>query len=764
VKTCFSTEVIDRLARRVLAGEVVFFIGSGFSLDSEKNTVDRWVGRLLARFLAMARYLSTEPPALHACEMEKRGANLKQQIRDRAAALMQELATTFGLEGKVEEPACFMTAENVKRLRNEYYPFNEWICSAFGLLLGDVSSLTSHQKMAATIHGLENYFLALLGSDPVDLQEIELDRLLELKLPAERGKALFLDTMGFDDERIMGGKPMDGSFLKVVDSYRGRLLKRHHVLARLAREGLCPVLLTTNYDLLLEGAYRLAGMSCFDSSREPAGAEPQSHRRESPLNLVPTQVPFFARIAKDSQFFSYGYGHSAALVVKIHGCVENYRQEKRCGVDAWRGYLSAIIFTFREIQNWRKDAWSRDYVRTLLRTRTMAFCGFSGVDPVLHNTFREVYDEMALRNGPRREPGEGESLEDKESDPTDADQERSEAPAFFMDLVDNKTFHSREILSAASRAVGETLVNPGDHPNFLGFSVRPPERFPRLDDLFLWLYHRVYRERQWQVLKTDLRGIASLLLGHPCPEHDRRAIEDNLAELICVERKASQAWGEDPAVARRQFRRIVGWTDHWQVGLLREFAMTQAVLSNRGPGLELARLRAHTWYQPIHDNPPWAAWAVVVELAIRRMVATWRGKPKEWPQVCDWVDVSDSLQPTLRFSKGAQEPTPFSLTIALSSFERVPRMPRAGEVFRRQVYWRLRPEGIPWRPVATPRRNGQEGASPDSADRSTAAHEYRQSFYGSTPAADVLWKWASGSEGREERAQLEIHLGVDSEQ
>ena len=32
------------------------------------------------------------------------------------------------------------------------------------------------------------------------------------------------------------------------------------MLARLAREGLSPQLLTTNYDLLVEGAYRLAGL------------------------------------------------------------------------------------------------------------------------------------------------------------------------------------------------------------------------------------------------------------------------------------------------------------------------------------------------------------------------------------------------------------------------------------------------------------------------------------------------------------------------
>ena len=38
-------------------------------------------------------------------------------------------------------------------------------------------------------------------------------------------------------------------------SYGHRLRPRHHVIARFAREGFCGTTLTTNYDLLLEGAF-----------------------------------------------------------------------------------------------------------------------------------------------------------------------------------------------------------------------------------------------------------------------------------------------------------------------------------------------------------------------------------------------------------------------------------------------------------------------------------------------------------------------------
>ena len=54
-----------------------------------------------------------------------------------------------------------------------------------------------------------------------------------------------------------------------------------------------------------------------------------------------------------------------------------------------------MVFTYREIQHWWEDSWSWDFLRTLLRTQTIVFCGYSGADPVLHDTFRTVYEEMA---------------------------------------------------------------------------------------------------------------------------------------------------------------------------------------------------------------------------------------------------------------------------------------------------------------------------------------------------------------------------------
>ena len=50
----FASAALLRLASRVLDGDVVFFIGSGFSIDSEHNTAPRMLCRLLLRLVAMS--------------------------------------------------------------------------------------------------------------------------------------------------------------------------------------------------------------------------------------------------------------------------------------------------------------------------------------------------------------------------------------------------------------------------------------------------------------------------------------------------------------------------------------------------------------------------------------------------------------------------------------------------------------------------------------------------------------------------------------
>jgi hypothetical protein len=196
--------------------------------------------------------------------------------------------TTFNLEVKEtknkDEPV-FTRKEHVDKLALEYYHINDWMSSAYAALLDLADELADHPGLARTIAGIENRLLARYDGRISPNLRMDLRRLLKLEESHARGKALFLDTMGFTDPAVMAGAPLAPKLVDVAKSYRGRLRPRYDVLARLAREGLSPVLLTTNYDLLLEGGYRMAGFA----PRAKDGGAPS--RRETDLLPPTTSAP-----------------------------------------------------------------------------------------------------------------------------------------------------------------------------------------------------------------------------------------------------------------------------------------------------------------------------------------------------------------------------------------------------------------------------------------------------------------------------------------
>jgi hypothetical protein len=685
----FPQAGLDRLAERVVGGEVVFFVGAGFSIDSEGNTAERLIGRLLARFDAMTSLLAgqclTPLPAV--------------EVAARARELRQGLRVTFAVE---EIDGYLTTPTQVATLAREYYTINDWLASAFSLLLGEIretEKLPDREQFLARLGRYEQFLVAdRLGERPPRLSPIkpaDLERLAAL--PAvHRGKALFLETMGFADREVMAGLPCDPDLSTVERSYSDRLRPRHRVLAWLAREGLAPVLLTTNFDLLLEGAYRLAGLTPRFSQWDL----PQPLHVPQPLKgAPPATFDFFLRITSASEFFGRGDDRRSAQLLKIHGCAESYRWV-RDRTESVQGYLPAIVFTFREIQNWRGDSWSRDLLSTLLRTRTMVFCGYSGTDPVLHDTIRTVYEEMARR---RSTGGLGHAAAG------------GEAPAFFLGSSGKTEFHGMEILRAASRAAGG---DPGltDHLNYLRFHLASKggaSPFPLLDEVMRWLFHLAFRRRQHQALEADLGRVATVLLGHPCPEVERRAVLEEFARLRRAEETAAAGWDERPD-HRLQFERMVSWVESFQVRLLREFALADAVLRASGPGLELARLRRSQWYYPALDHTDWAAWGAVVELALRRRIAAWQ-QVKRWERDSPWLaSPQGSSHPALLYARGALSPTPSCLTVRLLPSSGHDQDTIHGGPCRRRRAWDLDSSEIPW----------------------------RRTEKGSTPGAERLWTWA----------------------
>jgi hypothetical protein len=736
--TCFDVSALENLAERIYHGQVVFFVGAGFSLDSEGLTGRRLLLRLLARFDAITTTLISSTP-----ELSRTAKRLREVLRE-----------TFWLGREGTDP--LTTAEHARVLEGDYYRPNEWMCEAFGTLLDLCVGANLGPEFWTKVHERER---ELLERNPIwgrveRLETIEPRLLLGPQWgPSERGKALFLDTLGFADLEVMAGRPHAPGLVEVERSFGERLRPRHHIIARWAREGLCRTLLTTNYDKLLEGAYRLSGFACRTCD---VGGEP-----EQPPLL--TELSHFARIGEAVDFFRFGHTHRSVLVAKIHGCAECYLLARRRVVAALEAndplelerarrafahYLPAVVFTFREIQNWRQDAWSRDLLANLLRTRSIVFCGYSTRDRVLHDAFRTAFEEIATVNARtgafdqlrarRRDPaaGAGAALEASQAqvDSTTSDRLAQRARAFFLGGPGALEFGALEVLRAASRAEGIDHPAQTHHPNYLQFHFEGdggPNGFPGLDQTMRWLWHRSLRIRQEQSVEFDLRRVASSLLGHGCPERERLRVLERLRELTAGETEVARGW-EQRAPNAGEFDRIVGWTDRFHVSLLRELALGESLLRRDGPGISAAiASRAH-WFFPPSERPEWTGWGVVVEIGLRRMIAAWRGLEKgawrdslaEWARPGPLTSPAYSLRPAVAFSLGSvSEPsTPYALAIVLTGFDRRMQHPRVNGAYAGRVHhWRLRAQAIPWW----------------ASDQLPLA---------GTPGAPLLWRWAVAAE------------------
>jgi hypothetical protein len=729
-------DAVHRLAQKVLEGDVVFFIGAGFSVDSEGNTGQRQIKRLLIRLLAFIRTLDG-------------AAGTAEPV---AESILPHLRESFGLKGSAfgggpaPGPLRFLKSD-LRRLTDRYFETNDWFCDAFGRLLA-VGRERWHGRipeLCATLAGLEEA-IRLSGTVKEDEPGVDPD---DNPLPARdqrppldavplgpidpelfaawprggdptgrmAGKALFLDTMGFRDSAVMAGNPSEPDLEAVAASYVGRLLPRHHVIARLAREGLCTTTITTNFDLLLEGAYRLAGFS-----------------EGPPSEFLPhTTFSQYARVASAAAFFTEGKPHRTSVLVKMHGCAERYRRLRETGKrGAWGPYLRAMVFTYREIQNWREDSWAADFLRTLLRTRTVVFCGYSLQDPVVHDTFRTVYEEMAhLRRegGPVDVPITASPASRDESVAKDA-------PAFFFGR--GAEFHGLAVLQAASKAIGAVPAEFGEHPNHIPFFYAQEAGFPHLDELFRWLFHLFFRLRQRESLHSDLRRVSTLLLGAQQRDAVLAQARQRFQEVFDRELQMAEGWGRGgPGTdggARFELDRTCAWTESFHLGLLREFAASEVLHRRQGPGTELALLRRFPWYYPAMQDSGLTAWGAVVELALRRLLSGGSaGRSSETaPRL---VEPARCQQPTVLYQPRSGGTAPWALTIHLAGFQRLDRTARIQGHAVRRTFWRLDAADAPWR--RDPVLSNQPGPHPEPRRRTF------KECHLPAPPASVIWDWAT---------------------
>lgn len=689
----FRPDRLVHFASQLASGNLVFFIGAGFSRDSENNTTDRLMRRLAARVIGICRTLSTGPRGMEA---------------DQLLATFKSVHSLNDIEE--------VSADFVGELARNYYPVNDWCVSALADLakiLCDIGTPALMSDIAAAEAGLLREIGTRQGqrgkwplaADPAPLRAIDLNGLRKLlenpgkvadgKITA--GKILFLEAMGFSCQEMMSGELSPAGRKAVAHSFRNRLRRRHHVLARLAREGLSPILLTTNFDLLIEGAYRLAGFQEWGAPNAAAAGDDEP----------PTRHPYFARIAMASHFFEKRDGGRVASIVKIHGCADAFRSARGSNnTTELPAMLRSIVFTYREVQNWRQDSWSRDLVYTLLRTRAVAFCGYSTADPVLHDTVRNTYEEMAQRAKPTSLGAQGE-----------------EAPAFFFAPAGSKEFHGLEVLRAASRAIGVEHPKLIDHPNYLSFNASSRPELADLDESFAWIFHAVFRRRQIQAVRAELGSVVSLLLGHPAPSRLLRKVEDDLERLWDVEQAAAAQWPAHPS-ARKAFADTVAWTEHFHPALLRDTAITQRIAWQGRPLIAFDDLRDGHWYYPANENFGWTAWGAVMELAVRHLVAELSDMPDQWAKLSlssgnappRLAPLTNDTMPALAVTSGAAGPLPVRLELSLGRFHRPGMRASAFALPASTVRWSSDAITLPWISATT------QG-----------------------PAARDLWNWAAGT-------------------
>lgn len=639
---------LEALAAQITAGKAVFLVGAGFSIDSENLSAGRLIGRLLARMEAIietlekrgkskyAKWLSNDMSACLGCKdatLNMLQALIKSPDRANSpkAKRLQQLLEGYAkpLKNRETKQQVVEFYDNWKEISSEYYKVNSWFCSAFGDVLAELNDLSARPgTLSDEINKRENELRKPLEDDapfrPIEPRLIQLAGWLRANDSwnvETVGKMLFLDTQGFDDPQLMAGEPEHASVGTAFDSYHAgsptrngiRLRPRHEVLARWAREGYLANTLTTNFDQLLEGAYRLTGM-------DPVQLGPNSE-------TLAARVEAFSRIGCAEDFLLTGGGCRHSRVVKFHGCAGRYRDLRETWMKKeWKprqgitdevsqllSYTRGLVFTFREILYWRQDGWARDLVRSELRTKSAVLAGFSGNDPVLHDTFRGVYEEVASI---REASGQ---IEDS-------------APAYYFARQGNRDLAPMEILQASRRAAGMEPLPFHQHEaegQQLQFAFKNCG-FPDYDHVFTILQHHTQRQRQAEFLKLHLEKAVDAM--HAANRgnwkrtnlmEERRRLQRRFAKLIENESVQIDAWIDaGKKIPRAKFyNEVIGWTHTFIPSLLREWAIShQRSTDDRRPIRVPSEVRRHLYF-PIEDAPVWTARCVIAELAIRQMAA-----------------------------------------------------------------------------------------------------------------------------------------------
>jgi hypothetical protein len=122
------------------------------------------------------------------------------------------------------------------------------------------------------------------------------------------------------------------------------------------------------------------------------------------------------------------------------------------------------------------------------------------------------------------------------------------------------------------------------------------------------------------------------------------------------------------------------------------------------------------WYSSLYDHPDWAAWSVVVELALRRMIAVWQKRPSSWSENSRWFFAVEDLYPRVCFRENSEEYTKILLTILITGCHHIPLEDKRPGAYKDCPEWKLKPSSLLWKELKR----------------------------GSAPNAKEIWYWAGG--------------------
>jgi len=147
------------------------------------------------------------------------------------------------------------------------------------------------------------------------------------------------------------------------------------------------------------------------------------------------------------------------------------------------------------------------------------------------------------------------------------------------------------------------------------------------------------------------------------------------------------------AARLRAFEAVVGWTWHFVPGFLSELALAELVENSQGAGHSVRTKCTWAYYHPAAEHLEWTAWAAVVELALRSLVAA---LARSTSVAAAHLVAEESPYAAISFDSGHAPPHPFALCIRLAGFERPGRAPALTGVFRHVTLWEFAEQDVPW--------------------------------------------------------------------